>query len=215
MENFLDESGCQELVYLLPDDPALLLVKSAPVLPHQSGAGADVQGLLGDLPWYVQHVRGTPHKYLGIRVEKVDEHHFLFGLELGADPQRLLTGAARVEGDSLCDFCWLEAAGMLLGANNLFGEVLQVGDERLGHYECLSVFDALDVALVGVAIRGANDDDACWSRHLQLQICIVWVGHELGVAWPPKHGVVGASEPYHQEGEDFSLEVGRGPKADG
>jgi hypothetical protein len=103
---------------------------------------------------------------------------------------------------------------MLLGVGNLSREVLQVSDERLRLYECLDIFDALDVALVGMAIRGADGDDACWSRHLQLQICIVQDGHELGVTWPPEHGVVGASETYHLEGEDLPPEVGRGPKVD-
>jgi hypothetical protein len=160
--------------------------------------------MLSDLPRCDRHVQGTPHKYLDIHTEKVDEHHFLFGLELGADPQHLLIGVAGVEGDDLRGFRRLEVVDMLLGVGNLSGEVLQVGDERLGIYECLDVFDTLDIALVGVVVCGADGDDACWSRHLQLQICIVRDGHELGVTWPLEHGVVGASEPYHLKGEDFS-----------
>jgi hypothetical protein len=35
MEYLLDESNRQELVDLLPDDPALFLIKSAQVLPHR------------------------------------------------------------------------------------------------------------------------------------------------------------------------------------
>jgi hypothetical protein len=34
MEKFLDKPDRQELVYLIPDDPSLLLVESAQVLPH-------------------------------------------------------------------------------------------------------------------------------------------------------------------------------------
>jgi hypothetical protein len=83
MEHLLDESGRQELVHLLPDDHALLLVESAQVLPHRLGVGLDVQGVLGDFPRFARHVRGTPHKYLDIRTEKFDEHCFLFGLKLG------------------------------------------------------------------------------------------------------------------------------------
>jgi hypothetical protein len=96
MKDLLDEPSHQEFVNLLPDDPALFLVESAQVLSHQSGAGADVQGVLDDLPQYVWHVRGTPHKYLSICTEEVDEHFFLFGVELGADPRRLLAGAVGV-----------------------------------------------------------------------------------------------------------------------
>jgi hypothetical protein len=68
------------------------------VLPHQPGVGSDVQGVPGDFPWYALHVRGTPCKYLNIHAEKVDEHCFLFGLELGANPQHLRAGAIGIEG---------------------------------------------------------------------------------------------------------------------
>jgi hypothetical protein len=61
-------------------------------------------------------------------VEEVDEHFFLFGVELGADPQRLLTGAIGVKGDGLCCLSRLEATGMLLRVGNLIGEVLPVDD---------------------------------------------------------------------------------------
>jgi hypothetical protein len=98
MEHLFDEFGRQELVDLLPDDPALLLVNSTQVLPHRPGVGSDVQGMLDDFPRYAQHVRGTPRKYLYIRAEKVDEHCFLFGLKLGTNPQHLLARAVRIEG---------------------------------------------------------------------------------------------------------------------
>jgi hypothetical protein len=52
------------------------------------------------------------------------------------------------------------------GIGNLVGEVLQVDNERFGLYECFGVLDALDVALVGMAVRGADGDDTCWSWHL-------------------------------------------------
>jgi hypothetical protein len=161
MEHLLDESGHQKLVDLLPDDPALLLVESTQVLSHRLGVGSDVQGVLDDFPWYARHVQGTPHKYLGVCTEKVDEHCFLFGLELGADPQHLLAGAIGIEGDSLCGFGRLKVADMLLGIGNLSGVVLQVDDERLRVDDRLGIFHALNVALVGMSVW-ANSDDACW-----------------------------------------------------
>ena len=88
MGHFLDESGRQKVLHLLADGPALLLVESAQALLQRSGAGLNVQGMLGDLPRYAQHVRGTPCEHIGIRAEKVDEHGFLFAIERGADPQR-------------------------------------------------------------------------------------------------------------------------------
>ena len=97
MEYLLDESGRQQLVDLLPDGPALLLVESAQALLHGFGASSDVQGVLGDFPRYARHVRGTPRKYVSVCAEKVDEHHFLFGVEAGADPQRLAFRGPGVE----------------------------------------------------------------------------------------------------------------------
>jgi len=69
MEYLLDESGRQQLVDLLPDGPALLLIESAQALLHELGAGSHIQGVLGDFPRYARHVRGTPHKYVGICTE--------------------------------------------------------------------------------------------------------------------------------------------------
>jgi hypothetical protein len=93
MEHFLDESGRQKLVDLLPNDSTLLLIESMQVLSHRPRVGSDIQGVLGDFPWYARHVQGTPRQYLDIHAEEVDEHCFLFRLELGADPQHLFARA--------------------------------------------------------------------------------------------------------------------------
>jgi len=47
-------------------------------------------------------------------MEKVDEHGFLFGVEVGADRQHLVVGAIGVERDFLRALRWLEAARMAL-----------------------------------------------------------------------------------------------------
>jgi hypothetical protein len=57
--------------------------------------------VLDDIPRYTGHVRGTPRKNFGVCAEKVDEHCFLFGVELGADPDLLAGVVAGVEGDGL------------------------------------------------------------------------------------------------------------------
>jgi hypothetical protein len=85
MVNLLDESDLQKLMNLLINDLALLLVEAVQALLHWFGADSDLQGVLGDFPRYAQHIRGTPCEYVSIRVEKVDEHCFLFGVEGGAD----------------------------------------------------------------------------------------------------------------------------------
>ena len=45
--------------------------------------------MLGDLPWYAQHVRRFPCEDIAIGAWKVDELAFLFGQELGPDLHRL------------------------------------------------------------------------------------------------------------------------------
>jgi hypothetical protein len=84
-----------------------------------------------------RHVRGTPRKDLGVRVEKVDEHDFLFGVELGANSDLLGGVIAGVERDGLNRLCWLEVAGVAFRIWHLLGEALQVGDEGLGFGEGL------------------------------------------------------------------------------
>jgi len=134
MEYLLDESGGQQLVYLLPDGPALLLVESAQALLHGLGASLDVQGVLGDFPRYAWHVRVTPRKHVGVCAEKVDEHCFLFAVEARADPQRPAFCCLGVEEDELGLLHRLEALGMALGAGDVLVDVAEAGDDgqRLG-----------------------------------------------------------------------------------
>jgi hypothetical protein len=171
--------------------------------------------VLGDIPRYVGHVRGTPCKHLGVRAEKVDKHCFLFGVDLGADPDLLGGVVAGVEGGGLNRLRWFEVAGVALCIRHLLGEALQVGDEGLGFGEGLSVLHALHVAFVRVLVRGSDGDDPVRARHLELEVGVVGDDHELGVAWSPQHCVVGSSEPDHLEREGFLLEVGGSPKVDG
>jgi hypothetical protein len=171
--------------------------------------------VLGDIPRYAGHVRGTPRENVGVRVEKVDEHCFLFGIELGANPDLLGGVVAGVERDGLNRLRWLEVAGMTLHVWRILGEALQVGDEGLGFGEGLGIFHALHISFVRVSVRGADGDDPVGARHLEHEVGVVGDDHELGVAWPPQHCMVGSSEPDHLEHEGFPSEVGGSPKADG
>jgi hypothetical protein len=170
--------------------------------------------VLGDIPRYARHVRGTPRKDFGVRAEKVDEHYFLFGIKLGADPDLLGGVVAGVERDGLNRLSWLEVAGVVLRIWRLLGEALQVGDEGLGFGEGLGKLHALHVAFVRVSVRGADGDDPVGAQHLELEVGVVGDDHELGVAWSPQHCVVGSSEPNHLEREGFPSEVGGSPEAD-
>jgi len=93
-----DESGHQKLVDFLANDLAFLLIEAMQPLFHWLGTGCF-----------------TPCKHVGVCTEKVDEHGFLFGVEVGVDRQHLAIGAVGVEQDLLRSFCWLEAARVSLG----------------------------------------------------------------------------------------------------
>jgi hypothetical protein len=112
MEYLFDEPCDPQLVDLLAYGPTLLFYKAAPGLLHGSGTSSDIQRVLGDIPRYAQHVRGTPRKNFGVCAEKVDEHCFLFGVELGADPDLLAGVVAGVESDGLNRLSWFEVAGV-------------------------------------------------------------------------------------------------------
>jgi hypothetical protein len=157
----------------------------------------------------------TPRKNFSVCVEKVDEHCFLFGVKLGADPNLLAGVVAGVERDGLNRLRWLEVAGVALRIRHLLGEALQVGDEGLGLGEGLSVLHTLHVAFVRVSVCGSDGDYPVGARHLELEVGVVGDGHELGVARSPQHRVVGSSEPDDLERKGFLLEVGGSFEADG
>jgi hypothetical protein len=214
MEYLFDEPCIHQLVDLLAYGPALFFIKTAQVLLHGSGTGSDVQRVLGDIPRYAWHVRETPRKNFGICAEKVDEHCFLFGVELGADSDFLAGVVAGVEGDGLNRLGRFKVAGVALRLRRLLGEAIQVGDEGLGLDDGLSVLHTFHVALVSVAVRGADGDDSLGARHLELEVCVVGDGHELGVARSSQNRVIGPSELDHLESEGFLSEVGGSSEAD-
>jgi hypothetical protein len=114
MEYLFDETCSHQLVDLLAYGSALFFIESAQRLLHGSGSSSDIQRVLGDIPRYARHVRGTPRKNFCVRAEKVDEHCFLFGVELGVDPDLLGGVVAGVERDRLNHLSWLEVAGLAL-----------------------------------------------------------------------------------------------------
>jgi hypothetical protein len=170
--------------------------------------------VLGDIPRYAGHVRGTPRKNFGVRAEKVDEHCFLFGVELGADPNFLVGVVAGVKRDGLNRLGRFEVVGVALHIWRLLREAFQVDDEGLGLGDGLDVLHAFHVAFVCVVVRGSDSDDSVGAWHLELEVRVVGDGHELGVARSPQHRVVGPSEPDHLEREGFPVEVGGSSEAD-
>jgi hypothetical protein len=111
-------------VNLLAYGSALFFVESAQRLLHGSGSSSDIQRVLGDFPRYARHVRWTPRENVGVCAEKVDEHCFLFGVKLGADPDLLGGVVAGVERDGLNRLHWLVVAGVALHVGRLPREAL-------------------------------------------------------------------------------------------
>jgi hypothetical protein len=124
MEYLFDEPCSHQLVDLLAYGPALHFVETAQMLLHGSCSSSDIQRVLGNIPRYAWHVRGTPRKKFGVCAEKVDEHRFLFGVELGADPDLLAGVVVGVEGDGLNRLSRFEVAGVALRIRHLLGEAL-------------------------------------------------------------------------------------------
>jgi hypothetical protein len=124
MKYLFDEPCSHQLVDLLAYGPALLFVKPTQVLLHGSGSSSNIQRVLGDIPRYAGHVRGTPRKNFSVCAEKVDEHRFLFGVELEADPDLLVGVVAGVERDGLNRLNRFEVAGVALRIRHLLGEAL-------------------------------------------------------------------------------------------
>ena len=83
-----NESGCQEFGDLFAYGPAPLIVKAMQALLSGLRAQDEAQCVLSDLLWYARHVRRLPCKDIVIGAKEVDELVFLFGSELGPDPQR-------------------------------------------------------------------------------------------------------------------------------
>ena len=147
MGHFLDESDRQKLLHLLTNGPSLFLVEAAQALPHRSRAGSDIQGVLGDFRRYARHVQGT-REYIGIHVEKVDEHGFLFAVEGGADPQHLAVGAGGVDRDELDGLHGLKSPSATLGVRRLAAKLVKADDEGLGLHKSLGVLDAFNIIYV-------------------------------------------------------------------
>jgi hypothetical protein len=122
---------------------------------------------------------------------------------------------AGVERDGLNRLGRFEVAGVALRIWRLLGEAFQVGDEGLGLGDGLDVLHAFHVAFVRMAVRGSDGDDSVGAWHLELEVRVVGDGHELGVARPSQHRVVGPSEPNYLESEGFLSEVGGSSEADG
>ena len=139
---------------------------------------------------------------------KPDKHGFLFGVEVGADRQRLAVGVLGVERNLLRAFCWFEAACATLRLRSLCSKGLELRGEFGGAFDGFSVLDALHIAFVRVLVGGADGDDPLWPGHLQLQVGVIGDSHELGVARTSDDGMIRAAKSQHFKSENLLPEVG-------
>jgi hypothetical protein len=71
--------------------------------------------------------RGAPREDVSVGAEEVDEHHFLFRVEGGTDPQHLALGGSRVEGHLFGLLSSLETVGVFGGGVEvLVDQLLQI-----------------------------------------------------------------------------------------
>jgi hypothetical protein len=70
-----------------------------------------------------------------------------------------------------------------LGVRHLPKACFQVSCKCLGLDDGLSIFAALNIALVGVLVSGANSNDPVGPWHLDLELVVVRDSHELHIAW--------------------------------
>jgi hypothetical protein len=100
MEYLFDEPCSHQLVDLLAYGSALFFVESAQRLLHGQ-APARISSECSATSLGMPGMSEGLHANLGVRAEKVDEHCFLFGVELGAGPDLLGGVVAGVERDGL------------------------------------------------------------------------------------------------------------------
>ena len=67
--------------------------------------------------------------------------------------------AVGVDRDELDSLCGLESPGAALGVRYFATELVEVDDECLGLHDSLCVFDAFDVTVVCMLVRGLDGDD--------------------------------------------------------
>jgi hypothetical protein len=67
--------------------------------------------------------------------------------------------------------------------------------------------DTVLLVVVGLLEAALDDDDPLWAGHLELKVCIVGDGHELGEARSTEEGVVDTGEVDNLEGEWLLADV--------
>ena len=89
MKYFNDKPNRQDPGYLLTNSLAPLFVEAAEKLPDRFKLRIYVKGVLSEFPRYTWHVRRLPCKDVPVLMDELDEHAFLFGIQVSTDAELL------------------------------------------------------------------------------------------------------------------------------
>ena len=122
MKHFNDKPSSQQPGYLFTNCLASFLVKATKKLLDRFKLGINIESVLSEFPWYTWHVRRLPCKDVPVLTDELDEHAFLFWIQIGADAE-LLGRIARHEVNKLSLVNQFEMQGWVM----LSGGLLQRG----------------------------------------------------------------------------------------
>ena len=87
MKNFDNKPISQQTGYLFTYGLASLFVEMAKELPDRFELRINVECVLSEFSRYTWHVRRFPCKDVPILTDELDEHAFLFGIQVSADAE--------------------------------------------------------------------------------------------------------------------------------
>ena len=175
--------------------------------------------MLGELSRDSRHVGWAPGEDAPFFVEEFYEGTRLFFGKVCIDPHCLVW------------VCWVHLMGYRVAIDaKVLGDLLDYAST--GEWENAFVYhhgyffgfllcskgvgDLVEVAVAFVLSEEAfiDRDDSYGSWHLELEVCVVWDGHELGESWSTKYSVVLRLPIYHFEYKGFSSKVVSAPEDD-
>ena len=85
MKNLHNKPYSQEPAYFLTDGLAYFFVETVEKLLDRFKLGINIESVLSEFPRYTWHVRRLPCKNVPVLMDELDEHAFLFRIQIGAD----------------------------------------------------------------------------------------------------------------------------------
>ena len=177
--------------------------------------------MLVEIRGSTRHVFGGPCEGVPILTEEIDELAFLFALKAGAYdsvPLRVI----RIQMYLLCFFGRLERtlSIIFLGVGGQGRLLAGHGHDSIQHIFLFSDHEGLGQpaascrTLKGFLVVSGYGADAFGTRHLHLEVGIVWHNHKLGQSRSAKQCVVRALLIHYLKPYCFSAEMILAPKED-